>query len=330
MHLLYSRFFAKALADLGIVARARALQAALQPGPDPRRRRRADEQEPRQRPGPRRAGESLRRRLGAPVPDVHGPLGPGRPLEPDAASRACTASCGASGPSRSTRTGARASDSGALPDGQDLAAAERALRVGGPSDADGRDRGPRGLPLEHDGRQAHGADQPAHALPRHRGRRHGGLGRGRPAAAADARARSRRTSPRSCGRGASRRPASRGARSTPRPGRPCDPALVAADEIELPVQVNGKLRDLVPHGARAATRRGRARSSWRGPRSRRTSTGARWSRSSTSTAGWSTSSSGRESRPRRSCRRVDLEPTAERPEAASRRVMVTVICPLTG
>ena len=111
--------------------------------------------------------QPLRRRYGAPVPHVHGALGPGRALEPARASRACTASCAASGRSRSTRTGARRATAGALPDGQDLAAAERALRVGGPSDALGRHRGPRGLPLEHDRREAHGADEPAHALPRH-------------------------------------------------------------------------------------------------------------------------------------------------------------------
>ena len=123
--------------------RARAVQAALQPGPDPGRRRRADEQEPRQRPGPRRAGDALRRRFGAPVPDVHGSLGPGRPLEPVRASRACIASCAASGRSRSTRTGARRATAARCPRVEDLAAAERLLRVGGPSGAPGRDRGPR-------------------------------------------------------------------------------------------------------------------------------------------------------------------------------------------
>ena len=56
MHLLYSRFFTKAMPDLGLIDRARAVQAAVQPGPDPGRRRRADEQVAGQRPGPRRAG----------------------------------------------------------------------------------------------------------------------------------------------------------------------------------------------------------------------------------------------------------------------------------
>ncbi len=63
--------------------RPRAVQAAVQPGPDPGRRRRADEQVARQRPGPRRAGRALRRGHGPAVPDVHGPVGPGRAVEPD-------------------------------------------------------------------------------------------------------------------------------------------------------------------------------------------------------------------------------------------------------
>ena len=62
---------------------ARAVPAALQPGPDPGRRRRADVQVARQRPGPRRPGVALRGRHRPPVPDVHGTVGPGRPVEPD-------------------------------------------------------------------------------------------------------------------------------------------------------------------------------------------------------------------------------------------------------
>ncbi len=88
MHLLYSRFLTKAMRDVGLVQRERAVPAAVQPGPDPGRRRRADEQEPGQRPGPGRAGRPLRRGHGPAVPDVHGPLGPGRPVEPDRHQRA--------------------------------------------------------------------------------------------------------------------------------------------------------------------------------------------------------------------------------------------------
>ena len=61
--------------------RARAVPAAVQPGPDPGRRRRADVEVAGQRPGPRRPGPTVRRRHRPPVPDVHGPVGPGRPVE---------------------------------------------------------------------------------------------------------------------------------------------------------------------------------------------------------------------------------------------------------
>ncbi len=55
LHLLYARFWHKVLFDLGHVSHARAVPAAGQPGPHPRRRRPEDVQEPRQR------GESRRR-----------------------------------------------------------------------------------------------------------------------------------------------------------------------------------------------------------------------------------------------------------------------------
>ena len=63
--------------------RPRAVQAAVQPGPDPGRGRRADVEVAGQRPGSRRAGRALRRRHGPAVPDVHGAVGPGRAVEPD-------------------------------------------------------------------------------------------------------------------------------------------------------------------------------------------------------------------------------------------------------
>ena len=83
MHLLYSRFFTKAMADMRPRPRPRAVPEAVQPGPDPGRRRRADVEVARQRPGPRRAGRALRRRHRPAVPDVHGSVGPGRAVEPD-------------------------------------------------------------------------------------------------------------------------------------------------------------------------------------------------------------------------------------------------------
>ena len=138
MHLLYSRFWTKAMRDIGLVQRERAVPAAVQPGPDPGRRRRADEQEPRQRPGPRRAGRALRRGHRPAVPDVHGPLGPGRPVEPDRDQRRRTSSCTACGRSRLDPHGRDAGDQtgGALPAGESehdarsrmRAAAHRTLR----------------------------------------------------------------------------------------------------------------------------------------------------------------------------------------------------------
>ena len=79
MHLLYSRWFAKALNDLGLVQEREPFTPPVQPGPDPGRGRRADEQEPGQRPGPRRAGPALWRGHRPPVPDVHGAVGAGAP-----------------------------------------------------------------------------------------------------------------------------------------------------------------------------------------------------------------------------------------------------------
>ena len=70
----------------------RAVEAGVQPGPDPGRRRRAHVEVARQRPGPRRARAPVRRGHGPPVPDVHGPVGPGRAVEPDPGSAASTAS----------------------------------------------------------------------------------------------------------------------------------------------------------------------------------------------------------------------------------------------
>ena len=56
MHLLYYRFFVKALRDLGHLSIRRADAEAAQPGPDPGRRPQPDEQVARQRAGARRAG----------------------------------------------------------------------------------------------------------------------------------------------------------------------------------------------------------------------------------------------------------------------------------
>ena len=126
-----------------------------------------------------------------------------------------------------------------------------ALRAGRAPDAARRDRRLRGVPLQHDGRQAHGAGQHAVPLPRHGGRRRGRLGRGDPAAAADAGA----------GRAAHHRgavvaPPGRGrravvARSTSSRWPEVDAAATAEATREVPVQVNGKLRDRIVVADRA-------------------------------------------------------------------------------
>ena len=83
MHLLYAREFTKMMRDIGRDRPGRAVQAAVQPGPDPGHRRRADVQVARQHPGSRRARRPLRGRHDPAVPHVHGAVGPGRPVEPD-------------------------------------------------------------------------------------------------------------------------------------------------------------------------------------------------------------------------------------------------------
>ena len=83
MHLLYSRFFTKAMADCGLIAEREPFKRLFNQGQILGADGERMSQVARQRPGPRRAGRALRRGHGPPVPDVHGPVGPGRPVEPD-------------------------------------------------------------------------------------------------------------------------------------------------------------------------------------------------------------------------------------------------------
>ena len=62
LHLLYSRFWHKFLYDIGVVPTPGALRQAHQPRYDPGRKRREDEQVPRQRRQPGRNRQRVRRR----------------------------------------------------------------------------------------------------------------------------------------------------------------------------------------------------------------------------------------------------------------------------
>ena len=83
MHLLYSRFFTKAMRDLGLVTEREPFQRLFNQGQilgaDGERmsKSRGNVQDPDE------LVDALRRRHGPAVPDVHGPVGPGRPVEPD-------------------------------------------------------------------------------------------------------------------------------------------------------------------------------------------------------------------------------------------------------
>ena len=82
MHLLYSRFFTKALADLGLVHEREPFKRLFNQGQILGADGERMSEVARQRPGSRRAGAALRRRHRPALPDVHGPLGPGRTVEP--------------------------------------------------------------------------------------------------------------------------------------------------------------------------------------------------------------------------------------------------------
>ena len=81
MHLLYARFFTKALNDMGLVKERepwlRLFNQGQILGADGERmtKSRGNVQDPDE------LVDKLRRGHGSPVPDVHGPVGPGRPLE---------------------------------------------------------------------------------------------------------------------------------------------------------------------------------------------------------------------------------------------------------
>ena len=173
MHLLYSRFFGKALADLGVVAEREPFKRLFNQGQilgaDGERmsKSRGNVQDP----------DELVTRYGADTVRLFlmfmGPWDQGGPWNPQGIEgvhrflrRVWTVVLDPHGP----RVG-RPRRRPALPDGEDARGGRAGPARGRPSHAPGGHRRPRRVPLEHDRGQAHGADQPAHALPRHGGRR---------------------------------------------------------------------------------------------------------------------------------------------------------------
>jgi valyl-tRNA synthetase len=130
MHLLYARFFTKAMADLGLVHEREPFKRLFNQGQilgaDGERmsKSRGNVQDPDE------LVAALRRGHGPALPDVHGPVGPGRSVEPDRDRRhqPLPQPRLALRPG-SARRGPGDPESGVLPAGQDAAAAEKALRA---------------------------------------------------------------------------------------------------------------------------------------------------------------------------------------------------------
>ena len=172
MHLLYSRFFTKAWRDLGLVGRREPFMRLFNQGQilgaDGERmcKSRGNVQDPDELVAALRGGH------GPPVPDVHGAVGPGRPVEPDRDRRR---------PRFLNRVWTLALDphgrepgdpeSGRLPAGEDERGRRAADPDGRPSDAARRSPTTTRLPVQHDGLPPDGARQHAVPLPRDRGRR---------------------------------------------------------------------------------------------------------------------------------------------------------------
>jgi leucyl-tRNA synthetase len=243
MHLLYSRFFAKALSDLGVVHEREPFKRLFNQGQilgaDGERmsKSRGNVQDP----------DELVQRYGADSVRLFlmfmGPWDQGGPWSPT----------GIEGVHRFLRRawtvtldphGREASDSGALPEGQDLAAAERALRVGA-------HRALAAVTEDHEGfrwnTMVAKLMELTNLLMRYRGTDAAGTG-GWDEAVRLLLLMLAPVAPHIAEELWSRRLEAAGEpwRSIhAAPWPVADPALVAADEIELPVQVNGKLRDLV-------------------------------------------------------------------------------------
>ena len=82
MHLLYTRFFTKAMRDMGLVDFDEPFTAAVQPGHHPGAGRPEMSKSRGNVVNPDDYVDALRRRHVPLLPDVHRPVGPGRPVEP--------------------------------------------------------------------------------------------------------------------------------------------------------------------------------------------------------------------------------------------------------
>ena len=246
MHLLYSRFFTKAMRDLGLVHEGEPFRRLFNQGQilgaDGERmsKSRGNVQDPDELVA-RYGADTVRLFLMFMGPwDQGGPWSPTghrrrqQVPEPGLGDRAGPARPRRRRPDRRRAAGRRGRVRRARPD----------ARRGAP-DAARRDRGLRRVPLEHDGRQADGAVEPAVPLPRHVRGRPARVGRGRPPAAPDAGPGRARTSPRSCGRDGWPRPGEAWASIHVQRWPEVDEAAVVEATREVPIQVNGKLRDKV-------------------------------------------------------------------------------------
>ena len=267
MHLLYARFFTKAMADLGLVHEREPFKRLFNQG----QILGADGERMSKSRGNVEDPDELVSRYGADTVRLFlmfmGPWDQGGPWSPT----------GIGGISRFLHRvwtaaldphGVEAGDpeSGVLPAGQDTRGGGEGPAGGRSSNAARGHRRVRGDALQHDGRAPDGAVEPADALPRHRSGRQRGVERSRVAAAADAGAGGAAHHRRAVG------PAGRGPRARPGPSihtqawPAVDEIAAAESEREVPVQVNGKLRD-GSWSRSGSPRRSWRRSSWRGPRS---------------------------------------------------------------
>ena len=296
MHLLYARELTKMMRDVGLVEQNEPFKRLFNQGQILGARRRADVEVARQHRGPRRSRRPLRRRHGPAVPDVHGPVGPGRAVEPDRDRWRASLPQPGLDPGRSIRTGREPGD----PDVRHAAGRpDRGRRCGRRSDPPRTRRCATSPPTTR--RSASTSMlaklmELANTLFRYRGTAVAGSAAWDEAIsllllmlAPAAPAHHRGAVEPSAGGGRQ----ARGRRSTPRPGPTVDPSAVVESTREIPVQVNGKLRDKVT----VAGRRDRRRDRGGGPRPRAdpgasSTAGRPTGSSSPAAAGWSTSSSG--------------------------------------